>query len=450
MLLVSGQKIALNQLIQNDTKFELAIQFSANFDVDISSFGIGLNDTLYHDDYMTFYNQPQTPKGEVELTLEQKNSSAISAIFHFDLSKIDPNQTSRFVICATVENVHSTMREIQNGQIDLIHSSGQVVATYLLNTLSLIQEKALMLIEIYFKSDVWRMAAIGQGFNGGLKALVEHFGGDVAEPVTTSTSVIPPVHASTIKASAPVANTSSIDLKKKIVLDKIEKAAPHLINLAKKSLLSLEKNKLLNVKARVALILDYSGSMNKQYKNGDVQSVLDRIMPLAVNFDDDGSFECWAFAEKPLRLSDVSLKNLNQYIETESGGHKYWKAGARFNNEPAVLETVLEYFTQESCSDLPVYVVFISDGGVSETKKIKHILKHASKQPIFWQFVGIGGQHYGVLEQLDTMDGREVDNCNFFEMDNIQNMPEAQLYDLLLQEFPLWLKDAKAKNIVKK
>jgi hypothetical protein len=29
-------------------------------------------------------------------------------------------------------------------------------------------------------------------------------------------------------------------------------------------------------------------------------------------------------------------------------------------------------------------------------------------------------------------------------------MPEAQLYDLLLQEFPLWLKDAKAKNIVKK
>ena len=78
MLLVSGQKIALNQLIQNDTKFELAIQFSTNFDVDISSFGIGLNDTLYHDDYMTFYNQPQTPKGEVELNLEQKKIMKLS------------------------------------------------------------------------------------------------------------------------------------------------------------------------------------------------------------------------------------------------------------------------------------------------------------------------------------------------------------------------------------
>lgn len=84
-------------------------------------------------------------------------------------------------------------------------------------------------------------------------------------------------------------------------------------------------------------------------------------------------------------------------------------------------------------------------------RKIKHILKYASKQPIFWQFVGIGGRHYGVLEQLDTMDGSvKLIIVTFFEMDNIQSMPEAQLYDLLLQEFPLWLKDAKAKNIVKK
>lgn len=448
MQLVSGQKIALNQLIQNDTKFELAIQLNANFDIDISSFGMGQNDTLYHDDYMTFYNQPQTPKGEVQLTLEQKNSSSNSAVFHFDLSKIDPNQTPRFVICATVVNTHSTMREIQNGQIDLIHSSGQLLATYPLNTANLHQEKALMLIEIYFKTNIWRMAAIGQGFNGGLKALVEHFGGDVAESVT-NTSIIPLVHVSKTQPSAPELNTSSVDLKKKIVLNKIEKAAPHLIDLAKKSLLSLEKNNLLDVKARVALILDYSGSMNKQYKNGDVQRILDRIMPLALNFDDDGRFECWAFAEKPLRLSDVSLENLNQYIETESGGHKYWKAGARFNNEPAVLASVLEYFTQQSCSDLPVYVVFISDGGVSEARKIKKILQEASVHPLFWQFVGMGGQNYSVLEKLDHMEGRVVDNCNFFEVDQIDSLSEDQLYDLLLQEFSVWLNDAKNKNILR-
>ena len=111
---------------------------------------------------------------------------------------------------------------------------------------------------------------------------------------------------------------------------------------------------------------------------------------------------------------------------------------------------MIQYFTQENPSHLPVYVVFVSDGGVSESKKIKNILKNASSFPIFWQFVGIGGRNYGVLEQLDTMDGRVVDNCNFFEMSNIQSMPEAHLYDALLQEFPLWLKDAKIKTLFDK
>lgn len=428
MQLISGQKLALNQIIQNDTQFSLRIQFKAEFDIDISCFGIGQNDKLYHDDYMTFYNQPQTPQGEIKYSAKDGVS-----VFHLDLNKIIAMQTPRFVICATVDHPHFTMRDIHNAQVEVINQIGQVVSSYPLDAKNFSQEKAMMLTEIYFKSDVWRIAAVGQGFNGGLNALVKHFGGDVEEQtVAPATERI-----------------STIDLKKKIVLDKIEKAAPHLLDLTKKSLISLEKNNLLGVKARVALVLDYSGSMNKQYKSGDVQKVLDRIMPLALNFDDDASFECWAFAEKSLRLNDVNLNNLNQFIETDHGGHKQWDAGARYNNEPAVLDAVLQYFTEENPSQLPVYVVFISDGGISETKKIKQILKNASSQPIFWQFVGIGGRSYGVLEQLDTMDGRVVDNCNFFEMENIQSMPESQLYDLLLQEFPIWLKEAKVKNILK-
>ena len=426
MQLVSGQKIALNQVIQNDQKFTLRVQFKAAFDVDISSFGIGQNDQLFHDDYMTFYNQPQTPHCEVQYH-QQENLN----LFTFDLSKINATQTPRFVICATVANDQATMQNIQSGQISLVNQQGEVLANYQLNPSNFSQEKAVMLTEIYFKNALWRMAAIGQGFNGGLTALVRHFGGEVAEN------------------SSPAPTASKIDLKKKVVLDKVEKFAPHLLDLTKKSLISLEKNKLLEVKARVALILDYSGSMSQQYKCGDVQKVMDRIIPLAINFDDDGSFECWAFAEKALRLNDVSLNNLNNYIASEQGGYKKWNAGAGYNNEPAILEEVLHYFTQESPSNLPVYIVFISDGGVSEARKIKKILQEASLQPIFWQFVGIGGRNYGVLEKLDTMEGRVVDNCNFFKIDNIESISESMLYDFLLQEFPIWLTEAKNKNIVR-
>ena len=94
-------------------------------------------------------------------------------------------------------------------------------------------------------------------------------------------------------------------------------------------------------------------------------------------------------------------------------------------------------------------MVFISDGGVSEARKIKKILQEASVHPLFWQFVGVGGKNYGVLEKLDHMDGRVVDNCNFFAVDQIDSISEAALYDLLLQEFPQWLTAAKAKNILR-
>ena len=427
MQLVSGKKIALNQLLQNTDAFTLAIQINAVFDVDVSSFGLGVRDQLFNDDYMTFYNQPQTPRAEVQYR-QQGNTH----FFAFNLSQIKSSQTPKFVICAAVSNDQSTLHDIESVQVELMNPNGQVLAAYTLNTTLFSQERAVMLMGVYFKNEFWRLAAIGQGFNGGLKALVGHFGGEVAEDT-----------------ARPVQAISQLDLKKKVILDKIKNAAPHLLDLTKKSLISLEKRSLLGLKARVALVLDYSGSMNQQYKSGDVQQVLDRIMPLALNFDDDGSFECWAFAEKALRLNNVTLGNLNNYIASEQGGYKKWNAGAGYNNEPAVLEDVLRYFSQETPSDLPVYIVFISDGGVAEARKIKKILQEASSQPIFWQFVGIGGKNYGVLERLDTMEGRVVDNCNFFNIENIKSISDLMLYDFLLQEFPIWLTEAKNRNIVR-
>ena len=69
---------------------------------------------------------------------------------------------------------------------------------------------------------------------------------------------------------------------------------------------------------------------------------------------------------------------------------------------------------------------------------------------MFWQFVGVGGSDYGILERLDDMKGRVVDNCNFFALDDLHDVSEQDLYDRLLEEFPTWLKEATAKGIVSK
>lgn len=428
MQLTTGQKIPLQQLLGSEEQLSIRLKFEASFDMDYSCFGLNEQAKLQHDDYMTFFNQPQSPKAEV---LYQRTSQGES--FTFDLARIGSQSPQRYVICATIDHPSAVMSHIQNGHIEILKQNN-VVASYQLSGKNFAAEKAVMLIEVYQKGGVWRLGTIGQGFNGGLKALVEHFGGDVAEEVVQPTA-----------ASTPL--TSTIDLRKKIVLDKISSQAPQLIDLTKKSLISLEKKNLLALKARVGLVLDRSGSMHNQYKQGDVQKVIDRVLPLAVNFDDDGAFECWAFGKKTVRLDDVSLSNVSQYIETTHRGWRNWDIGPAINYEPEAIEKVINHYKQFN-DGIPTYIVFISDGGVHENKKITRLISDAAKLPIFWQFIGIGGSSYGILEKLDDMSGRIVDNCNFFSLDNITQLPDETLYDLLLEEFPDWLKAAKQKGIL--
>ncbi|UOO93180.1 TerD family protein [Vitreoscilla stercoraria] len=297
--LSNGQKQPLSHLLGSQQQFEIRMQFQAPFVMDYSCFGLNEQAKLLHDDYMTFFNQPQSPHAEV---CYQKNGQAES--FKFDLTKIQAASPQRYVICATLDHPTAVISQVAQGKIELVNQ-GQVVAVYTFKPEQFAAEKAVMFVEVYQKSGVWRLGMIGQGFNGGLKALVEHFGGEVAQE---SAPVTP----------APVA--SNIDLRKKLVLDKVAHQAPQLLDLTKKSLISLEKKNLLNLKARVGLVLDRSGSMFKQYQQGDVQKVIDRVLPLALNFDDDGSFECWAFGRNTVQLDDVSMKNVRDYTNRFQSG----------------------------------------------------------------------------------------------------------------------------------
>lgn len=48
------------------------------------------------------------------------------------------------------------------------------------------------------------------------------------------------------------------------------------------------------------------------------------------------------------------------------------------------------------------------------------------------------------------MEGRYIDNANFIQIEAISTIHDKQLYDLLLNEFPPWLKEATKKGILNK
>ena len=55
----------------------------------------------------------------------------------------------------------------------------------------------------------------------------------------------------------------------------------------------------------------------------------------------------------------------------------------------------------------------------------------------------VGKSSFGVLEKLDNLTGRLVDNAGFFAVENVDTLSDAALYELLLGEYPDWLRAAR-------
>lgn len=203
--------------------------------------------------------------------------------------------------------------------------------------------------------------------------------------------------------------------------------------------LCLTKPTLNGLTSRVALVLDYSGSMSSLYENGTVQSVVEKVLPIAMNFDDNGTMEMWIFENGFRRLEDISLKNFYGYVENNI--MKYRMGGTCF---APVMEDIFNRYIKEDPANLPNYVIFITDGENSDKAKTNDLIKKLSKYPIFFQFIGIGNCDFRYLSNLDKMEGRYVDNANFFAVRDVDTVS----YDMLLNEYPSWLADEKVKQMI--
>ena len=236
---------------------------------------------------------------------------------------------------------------------------------------------------------------------------------------------------------------------------------------AKKVVLNLIKETPVeNVKARVVVAVDYSGSMSPLYSNGTVQTVLERILPIAMTFDDNSSLEVYKFDHRSTPIdTEVTPSNYEGFVD------KYVAKGDMgYTNYTPVMEDIVKQgpaaksggigslikslFTKKTVEDKPViptYVIFLTDGDCSDKEETIRYIRQTSDQPIFWQFVGIGSSQFRTLELLDTMQGRVIDNANFFairDTRDLVNMTDEVLLGKLLAEFPSWYKEAKEKSIV--
>lgn len=218
----------------------------------------------------------------------------------------------------------------------------------------------------------------------------------------------------------------NLDTRKGIVLD-VVKSIPSLSNLT----------------SRVALVLDFSGSMRNLYKNGTVQSVIERIMPIAMQFDDNGELDLWIFESGYTYIGSVSRDNF--YGLATEIMNRYRMGGT---NYAPVMKDIYNKYIKSEPAQIANYVIFITDGDNSDKRETTETMKEYSKYPIFWQFVGIGREGFSYLEKLDDMGGRYVDNADFFAIKDINEMDDNTLYRKLLDEYPGWLENPKVKEMI--
>lgn len=463
MDLVRGQKVKLDDITVNG-QCTVTVTVTG-VETDVACFGLDAAGKLSDDRYMVFFNQTASPAGEVTLT-----AHGAATTFQVNVAAL-PATIERLSITAASDD--RSLSGLQASSVTVTGPAG--TATFAFAGADFTQERAVMLLDLYRKDGIWRVGAVGQGFNEGLGALVRHFGGSVADEPAAAIPAPAPAPASSSPAPAATAppGGATVDLGKRdrqVSLEKqMAQSAPGLLSLAKRAAVSLDKHGLGTHTAKVALVLDISASMSKLYRSGQVQAIAERILALGTRFDDDGEIDLFLFGQKAHHAGGMRIDNHDQFVDRLLKKHKL-EGGTMYGKAIKVVREF--YFGSSGKRDrpypqqMPVYVMFVTDGATGDESETLKQITAASYEPMFWQFLGIGeSSHtpgakkkgflksllqsdFSFLEKLDNMDGRYIDNADFFAVADPAAISDDELYDLLMNEYPGWLTLARQRGLL--
>ncbi|MEU3546096.1 VWA domain-containing protein [Streptomyces longwoodensis] len=459
-------------------------------DVDASALLLTGAGRVRDDGDFVFYNQPRHASGAVRHLGKGSSGAVTTDTVAVDLRALE-SAVDRVVLCASTDG--GTFGQVTGLTLRLLDAgSRSELARF---EMAADTETAFIGGELYRRAGQWKFRAVGQGYASGLAGLATDFGITVDDDAPTAptptpspspaptplppqpptsptpapppfTSPAPPPAPPTAPAFPPPApavppaqppapgaarltkgeEQLPVDMRKRLSLRKEQVAV------------SLRKHGAADVTARVILVLDASGSMSFLYSKGVVADVVERMAAVAAQLDDDGEMQAWTFATHPARLPDLRLAELPQWLRLHvrvgelslfrrskkrglEPGQVDMRAIGIGNEEQKVIAEVRAYVRANPAA-APTLVLFFSDGGIYRDSAIESELRAAVGEPIFWQFVGLGRARYGVLERFDTLPGRQVDNVGFFAVDDISTVPDPELYDRLLSEFPTWIREA--------
>ena len=157
----------------------------ADFDLDASAFLCGASGKCPRETDFVFYGNLEHPSGAVkhmgdDLTGSSDGEQNDDEQIMIDLTQL-PNNIQKIAFTVTIYEADERMQnfgQVTNAFIRIVDEvSGKELIRYDLGEDFSI-ETAIVVGELYKMNNEWRFNAIGSGFNGGLKALCDHYGID--------------------------------------------------------------------------------------------------------------------------------------------------------------------------------------------------------------------------------------------------------------------------------
>ena len=435
---------------------------------DFCCFGVDKTEKLSDDRYMIFYNQTSSPQNEIRYQAGNNSAS-----FSIRLASL-PNSIDKLVFTASIDG-NGVMGDIAQHKLSIFQNGTEKITIDLKGS-DFKQEKAIISAEIYRKGE-WRINAIASGFNGGLPVLLKKYGGEEcassapqASPMPQSIST-PQFSNASRSVPTPQFINQSQNAQRGVVLRKNEEELTqelmgkinlskdkvnlekHVVNLSKCVVNLSKKNgvDLGSTRAKVVVVLDYSGSMSSLYSNGTVQRTINRLVPLGLTFDDNGTIDVFLFSSSYKKLEDLNLYNYDNYVNSVARRSSMSMGGTSY---APVLRAIIEGDTRQTGiffvrtdytapivdNGDPTFILFITDGANGDTRETDAVIRKASTMNVFIQFIGIGSERFDYLQKLDDLPGRARDNTGFSKMQSLDNASDQELYTNVLEQFSNWLK----------
>lgn len=186
--LTKGQRISLEKVSPGLSEVFIGLGWDVkstdtgyDFDLDSSVFLLDAKEKLISDNHFIFYNNLLSPDTEKSVQHMGDNLTGVGEgddeVIKINLKKL-PAEVQKIVVTVTIyepEQRRQNFGQVRNAFVRLVNAQTKQEAVRYDLVEEYSTETALIMAELYRKDGEWRLNAVGSGYNGGLKALLDRY-----------------------------------------------------------------------------------------------------------------------------------------------------------------------------------------------------------------------------------------------------------------------------------